>query len=320
MSHEDYGVRLEEHALRPLWDVLKATNPAGPRASGQAPLWRWNVVRPFLQEARTIVSAEEAGRRALVLENPAFAGKAKATPTLHAAIQTVKGHETAPPHRHSQSALRFVLESQGGYTMVDGHRLEMRRGDFVITPPWSVHSHGNDADQPASWLDVLDVPLAGFLETGFFEESGDLPALQNHAHGIAGLASHYVYPYTDRREALRQATVRQEIDPQWGATLRYESPQGGWALPTIASWLAYVPPGVQTAPFRSTDALILAVAEGSGTFLLDGKPTDFSEQDVFVAPNWTWRSFSSEEGCVLFCSSDRAAQERLGFWREEQKS
>jgi gentisate 1,2-dioxygenase len=40
---------------------------------------------------------------------------------------------------------------------------------------------------------------------------------------------------------------------------------------------------------------------------------------VVVVPNWCWRRFSAgPDGCVLFVSSDRAAQEKLDFWREER--
>ena len=67
--------------------------------------------------------------------------------------------EVAPAHRHSQSALRFIIEGHGAYTAVEGERTMMEPGDFVITPSWTWHDHGNDTDQPMVWLDGLDMPI-----------------------------------------------------------------------------------------------------------------------------------------------------------------
>ena len=45
----------------------------------------------------------------------------------------------------------------------------------------------------------------------------------------------------------------------------------------------------------------------------------FGPGDVLVVPNWCWRHFNAgPDGCVLFVSSDRAAQEKLDLWREER--
>src|SRR3546814_13289599 len=54
--------------------------------------------------------------------------------------------EVAPAHRHSQSALRFVLEGRGAHTAVDGERTVMEPGDFVITPSMTWHDHGHTGD------------------------------------------------------------------------------------------------------------------------------------------------------------------------------
>ena len=41
--------------------------------------------------------------------------------------------DPAPGHRHSPSALRFVIEGSGAWTTVDGVRLPMTAGDLVLT-------------------------------------------------------------------------------------------------------------------------------------------------------------------------------------------
>ena len=56
----------------------------------------------------------------LVLENPALHGRAAITHTLYAGLQLILPGETAAVHRHSQAALRFVMEGE------------------VLTPLWMV--------------------------------------------------------------------------------------------------------------------------------------------------------------------------------------
>src|ERR1700761_8944378 len=140
--------RIGTESLAPLWEVLKGLNPTEPHPTPAAHLWRYDRVRPYLIESGALITAEEAERRVLVLENPAFPGKSRATATLYAGIQLVLPGEVAPAHRHTASALRFVLESTGGHTAVAGERTTMRPGDFVITPSWAWHDHGNESKDP----------------------------------------------------------------------------------------------------------------------------------------------------------------------------
>ena len=77
--------------------------------------------------------------------------------------------ETAPAHRHTASALRFMIEGEGAFTVVGGERTIMRRGDFVITPAWAFHDHGNSGNEPCAWLDGLDIHVVSFFETMFSE-------------------------------------------------------------------------------------------------------------------------------------------------------
>ena len=76
-------------------------------------------------EAGDVISAEEAERRVLVLENPGETGKARITNSLFAGIQLILPGEIADVHRHSASAIRFVLEGEGAYTAVEGEKSMM---------------------------------------------------------------------------------------------------------------------------------------------------------------------------------------------------
>jgi gentisate 1,2-dioxygenase len=107
-------------------------------------------------ESGSLISAEEAVRRVLILENPALRGQSVITPSLYAGLQLILPGEVAPSHRHTQSALRFIVEGAGAYTAVDGERTLMRPGDFIITPSWTWHDHGHEGiseAEPVVWLD-----------------------------------------------------------------------------------------------------------------------------------------------------------------------
>src|SRR6478735_375973 len=121
-------------------------------------------------ESGGLITAREAERRVLILENPGLRGESRATNTLFAGIQMILPGEVAPAHRHVSSAIRFVLDGEGAYTAVEGEKALMSPGDFVITANWAAHDHGNDSKEPMMWLDVLDFPMVNFFETSFAEQ------------------------------------------------------------------------------------------------------------------------------------------------------
>ena len=84
-------------------------------------------------------------------------------------IQFLGPHESAPAHRHSPDAIRFVLQGEGVWTTVEGDACDMHPGDLVLTPNWTWHDHSNDTDDPMIWFDGLDVPTALALDATFFE-------------------------------------------------------------------------------------------------------------------------------------------------------
>src|SRR3984957_6080577 len=126
--------KIDGENLTALWTVLGDLVTPEPRSACQPHLWKFDVIRAYMNEAGKLITAKEAERRVLVLENPGLRGQSKVTTSLFAGVQMVVPGDVAPAHRHSQSALRFVLEGQGAYTSVDGERTAMSPGDFVITP------------------------------------------------------------------------------------------------------------------------------------------------------------------------------------------
>src|SRR5262245_14840910 len=161
--------RIDRENLAPLWEVLGDLVPPSPRTPCVPAHWRYAMLREHLLAAGSLITAKEAERRVLVLENPALRGASSITHTLYAGLQLILPGEVAPSHRHSQSALRFVVEGDGAYTAVDGERTTMHPGDFIITPSWTFHDHGNPGDVPAIWLDGLDFPIVNMFDASFAE-------------------------------------------------------------------------------------------------------------------------------------------------------
>lgn len=337
-KREEFYGRLAPHDLAPLWEVLKNIVPPEPKSKAAAHLWRYESVRPLLMEAGGLLTAQEAERRVLVLENPNFRGLSKTTATLYAGIQLILPGETAPAHRHTPSALRFMIEGERGFTAVGGERTTMREGDMVITPAWAWHDHGNEGDGPVAWLDGLDIPMLGFFEAVFMEEhnakhqqlgrpEGD--SLARYGNGLLpldGLGPYgatspiFNYPYERTREALLTAAKGKDPDPHEATTLRYANPlDGGWAMPTLATWMTHLEAGEATAPMRSTDSMVVHVCEGRGTLTVGDKAFEFSPKDTIAIPGWSWRSLKARDDCFLFAFSDRVVHEKLGFYREERQ-
>lgn len=329
--------RLEPQNLAPLWEKLKGLLPDEPKSKAAPHRWRYSDVRPLVMESGKLLTAQEAERRVLVLENPALPGMSRATSTMYAGIQLIMPGETAPAHRHTPSALRFMLEGEGAFTAVGGERTTMKRGDFIITPSWAFHDHGNEGTDPCAWLDGLDLPLVAFFEAGFNEHYNDerqsivrpegdalarfgsnmLPLNATSRYGMT--TPIFNYPYEQTRAALVAAAKGDGPDRHEAVTLRYSNPiDGGWAMPTMAAWMIFVPKGFETKPIRSTDGIVMALGEGSVTARIGDKTFDMAEKDVAVSPGWTWRSFKATQDSFIFCFSDRVAQEKLGLWREQR--
>ena len=335
-ARQDFYRRIDQHHMTPLWEVLGALVPKQPASPLQAALWRYADVREHVMEAGRLITAAEAERRVLIMENPALRGNSSITQSLYAGLQLIMPGEVAPAHRHAQSALRLVLDGEGAYTAVDGERTTMRRGDFIITPSWTWHDHGNLGDQPVVWLDGLDIPTVRFFDAGFAEHGaqatqeatrpeGDALARYGNnmlpvdfAQTAAQPTKVFVYPYAKTRESLLGIS-RGAIDAHFGYKLRYVNPATGASpMPTIGAFAQRLPAGFETLPYRSTDSTIYVCLEGGGSADIGGVRFDFALNDVFVVPSWQPLRLRAGDDTILFSFSDRPIQQALGLWREEK--
>ena len=325
--------RIDRHHLTPLWEVLASLVIPQPKSPCVPAHWRYDAIRDYLLEAGRLITAKEAERRVLILENPALRGQSSITQTMYCGLQVILPGEVAPSHRHTQSALRLVIEGEGAYTAVDGERVTMRRGDFIITPSWTWHDHGNAGTEPVVWMDGLDIPLIRLLDASFAERmeeetqpvtSAEGDALHRYGHGLLPVdwepstktSPVFHYPYDRTREVLDRLARGGPLHPARGIKMQFVNPAaGGSAMPTIGTFVQLLPKGFDGAPERVTDGTIYHVVEGRGRTTIGDRTFDWGPRDIFVAPSWLPVTHAAADDAILFSYSDRPVQKMLGLWR-----
>ena len=336
LLRQAYYDRIAPSHLTPLWEVLSALVTPEPQVQSVPTVWHYDKIRQFIMDSGDLITAKEAVRRVLILENPALQGQSKITNTLYAGLQLILPGEVAPAHRHSQTALRFIVEGTGAYTAVEGEKTIMRPGDFVTTPSWTWHDHGNESDQPMVWLDGLDIPIVEFFNSSFAEDLDEdsqtlsRPIGDNLARYGTGLlpvgyenttpaSPVFNYPYERTREALEKMRESRDWDSCHGLKMCYINPTiGDYALPTMATYMQLLPNGMTTAPYRSTDGMVYSVVEGTGKTIASGEKMSWGPRDTFVIPSWCSHHHEADGDAVLFSFSDRPIQQKIGLWREDR--
>lgn len=334
-ARQDFYQRMDRDNLAPLWEVLHALVPPQPRSPCKPGYWNYRAIRPHILESGRAITAKEAVRRVLILENPGMRGQSCITRSLYCGLQLILPGEIAPSHRHTQSALRFIVEGSGAYTAVNGERTTMHPGDFIITPAWTWHDHGNEGSEPVVWMDGLDIPILALFDAQFAENypqevqpvtAREGTSLARYGCNLAPLdpvapfgktSPVFSYPYPRSREALATLAKNGDPDPCHGWKMQFINPlTGGPAMPTIGAFIQLLPKGFRSSPYRSTDATVYSVAEGTGTASIGSETYAFEPRDSFVVPSWQPLRLEAAEECTLFSYSDRSAQLALGIWRE----
>ena len=337
-ERQEFYVQISSVSMTPLWESLHTLVPREPESPCSPAIWRYRDVSPYLKRSGELITAEEAVRRVLVLENPSLRGRSSITQSLYAGLQMILPGEIAPSHRHVQSALRFIVDGKGAYTTVNGERTTMYPGDFIITPAWSWHDHGNEGiggeSGPVVWLDGLDIPMVRFFDAGFAENDsrhaqsvarpegnsyarfGYNMAPVRHTHTSA-TSPIFSYPYARSREALETLQRQEAADPWLGFKLRYINPlTGGSPMPTLATYLQLLPKGLRGKTHRATDGAVYCVVEGRGKAHIGDQQFTFEPKDIFVVPSWVPLRLDADQDAVLFSYSDRPVQDAMGILRE----
>ena len=159
--------RMHANHMYGLWELASQMTPQ-PQPKMIAHMWPWSTLDSIIAESADAVPVGDE-RRALQLFNPGLDGRWATTNNLIAAVQILLPGEVARAHRHSPTAIRFIIEGTGAYTAVDGERVYMEPGDLILTPSWAWHDHGNETKDRVVWMDGLDIPLIASLEAMFFQ-------------------------------------------------------------------------------------------------------------------------------------------------------
>jgi gentisate 1,2-dioxygenase len=299
-------------------------------------LWRYEDVRPLLMQAGDLTPIEKAERRVLILANPSLdPATARATPTIYLGLQLINPGETAPNHRHSPSAIRFVVEGEGGFTMVEGERLPMEKGDLILTPSGLWHEHGHTGSGPVVWLDALDLPLVYSVEASYCIEGED-QARNNRADSSqatyrrSGLQPYAAldrpvdnyplrrYPWREVKAALMD--MASHAGPNDVLHLAYVNPETGReCLPILGFSALALRPGETYSPKRRSASQVLHVIEGEGDAVIDGVEMRWGESSTMAVPTHAEiqvRNNSSTKMAFLFVVDDAPMQRKLGFYEE----
>jgi gentisate 1,2-dioxygenase len=334
VGYDEFCGALAARDLQPLWKLARQLMPQVPLPTTRAWLWKWDDVLPLAKRAGELITLERGGdRRVLALANPGLQGLPYTSTTLWGAFQYLGPHESAPAHRHTPNAIRFVLTGSGVYTTVNGDACEMEPGDLILTPNWNWHDHNNRSAEPMVWFDGLDLPLVTTLEAVFFENHPDqLQPVEGHNRseqqfrgaglremGASAPAAHspllrYRWQETERTlEALHQMRGGAMI------SLEFINPlTGSPVVSTFACEMHRIYPGARTASRRKTGSSIYVVFHGSGRSVINGVRFSWGPGDVFVTPSWASVDHEAEVQADLFAISDRPVLQALHLDREEE--
>jgi len=335
-----YYEHLDRLKAGALWTVANKIEPWQPKSESVPVLWRYQDLREHVLRSVALVTPEKAGRRVIYLNNPGRREVSAAVGWLYSGLQVMHPGEAASAHAHSSSALRFIMEGRGAYTIVDGQKMTLGANDFVLTPNGTWHEHGVEADgAPCIWQDGLDIPLVNALEAGFYAVHPDLnqavarPVDESVALWSApGLRPQNVawnkpyspllkYQWEPTYEALRRYALASDGNPHDDALMHYTNPvTGGHVMATIGASMQLLRPGFKGEAHRHTGSFIYQVAKGRGYSVINGQRFDWQERDIFCVPSWAYHEHAnaseSQDAC-LFCFSDLPVMQSLGLYREE---
>lgn len=340
---EELHKNLEEENMGPLWSSIHHLNTIEPKSRPVPYLWKKELIRKRLKEAENLLEVGEgADRRAVFLINPGMAdlepvGWGGATQTLYAAVQAVKPGEIAPAHRHTTTALRFIINGHGGRGRVNGEKITFEPGDFLITPTWTWHDHTNIDDEEVIWMDCLDVPFTNFLSTCFteFHEKKQQDLTVEDDFSLKRYNGGMVRPIDDRKEKIAplgrytwdmakkgiDGLTELDPDPVDGYAVEYINPTTGKdANDRIGSRMQKLPPEFHGKAHRHVHSTIYHVFKGEGYTIVNGERFDWAEGDFLVVPTWAWHEHvntSNDKDAFLFSTNDLPIMEAFHFEKVE---
>ena len=212
----------------------------------------------------------------------------------------------------------------------------MHPGDFILTPSWTYHDHGNPGDEPMVWLDGLDMPIVNLFDTSFAEHypgevqpntipDGDSLARYGAQHAAGGLLAGAALVAD-----LQLSVLAQPRDARAAAS-------GRTAARVPRHQDALREPGDRRLPDADDRRVHAAAARRIPRHAVSADRRDDLRRRRGPRPHARRRhdatsggratssscrrgrrsSHEAQEEAVLFSLSDRPAQKALGLWREQ---
>src|SRR5581483_8307139 len=265
---EAFNEKLGRHGIVPYWAMERRSPPPDPS------VLKWSTMYPLLLEAGEVVRlGGDAFRRNL------------------GGYQIVMPGEHAPAHRHTASAMRFIVVGDGSaYTTTNGEQMFMEPGDLLVQPSFGWHDHSSPGSEPVIWMDMLDIPLIQALKVEFREDwpngeqqpvthpEGFYSQLYGHVRPARLIGAELTspqdsppvtYKYRDALKAMEMMAAEEEVDPHDGILLEYANPvSGGHTLPTMSARIQMLRPGETTRPHRHTGTVRYHIVSGQGETVL----------------------------------------------------
>jgi gentisate 1,2-dioxygenase len=271
--------------------------------------WRYADAHAALHVAGRLVATEWAERRNLIMANPIEGNEYGTVPTLVGAYQMVKAGEVAHSHRHTPNAMRIVVDAgPDTYTIVDGTKIPMLRGDVLLTPNWCYHGHANESAQDAYWIDFLDSPLVDLIGPMFFQKH---PERVERAQQVDA-DSPMRFAYADYQPRLLAS-------PEIAAGVR-SLVLGPATLPTFDRVAVALAAGARWSCPRSTANQVFTVIEGEGESTIGDKTFRWAAGDMIAAPGWHDQRHAASADAVLLRVSDEPLMRMLGWFHTEESA
>ncbi len=348
------------HNMFPFWAVsmdvahdevarLKETQKAIPF------IWKYKTdIEPLLTRSAELITTESSERRSLILVNPGLTPRRASVSTMYTAYRLNDPNEIMPPHRHSPNAIRFGLTGRQNFTGVEGENIVFGPGDMVLTPHDTWHNHGNEGNEPAINLSILDLPLVETLNATYFEhdyteeeqgekvrkvvqsarfpsdysqrvygQGGLMPRFLSHDRGTGNASPMYVYRWEMMRGLLERFRDW-DGDPYEALMVEYVDPTNGEPVfKTITFFAQMLRPGERTRPLKQNASLLCAPFEGGGHSIVDGTRLDWEQFDTFAVPGGAWCEHvngSDSAPAILFVASDEPTLKALALYQKHGKT
>jgi gentisate 1,2-dioxygenase len=227
----------------------------------------------------------------------------------------------------------MVIEGEGGYTVVQGEKCPMEKGDLILTPSGLWHEHGHTGKGPVIWLDALDLPVVRALEASYAVEGQpqvvrNEPDSSQSRYRRAGLVPYRSldarrtrypllrYPWKEVREAL---SAFAEVTPKGEMVqVAYVNPETGReCMPVLGFSAIMLRPGETIAAPRRSASAVLHVIDGDGDVEVDGVSLTFSQSDTLAIPTHAkvlLANRSAKAPAFLFQIDDAPLQRKCGFY------